>query len=205
MIAIPLGNKDGLWQSLSFRSLPQNQVTFAKKEISVEVKKSSSPLIYPLKNPQKVQSITLKGRVKKGALAIPPGATQGDGKADDYILKVGLVKKGEKTLNWFQRKIAPDWVLKLYSLAPKNTGVSHIEFLVLGSQEKSLGRKRTHPLSNLLQEEVIGIFKPGKPFVLHKKFAKPMETLALWISVDGDDTGSSFDVGIDSIEIQTQP
>jgi len=199
---VPLG-QGTQWQSLEFSSLPKNKVTYQKDGLTLEVNKSSSPLIFPFKAAKAIQSITVKGRLLKGSLDLPAGKVQGAKGVDDFIVKVGLVKKGKKTLNWAQRQIAPKWITKLYSLAPKGSGVDSIQFLALGSQEKIKGRKRTHPLSDLLFENVVATYKPAAPFRLESKFAKPMETLALWISSDGDDTGSQFTVKITEIKIET--
>ncbi|MGB5624519.1 MAG: hypothetical protein WBM61_02220, partial [Woeseiaceae bacterium] len=87
------------WTSLSFRSIPANTVAVVDGNLHISVNKSASPLIYKLDEPLAVMSLSVKARWS-GQLNIPQDAVQGEAGADDFILKLGIVEAGERTLNW---------------------------------------------------------------------------------------------------------
>ena len=47
MIAIPLQTPQG-WQVLKYKGIEANTVSFSKEGMSISVKKSASPIIFPL-------------------------------------------------------------------------------------------------------------------------------------------------------------
>jgi len=152
--------------------------------------------VAPAKNNSKIST----GR----KINIPKNKRQGDKKADDFHLRVGLVIQGKKQLSWMQKKLAPSWVLQLYKLAPKNAGVDKIHYLSAVQDYHILGGKRTHWASDLITEEFVSLIKKNGEIVIDKKFDKPYKVLALWISVDGDDTASQFQTLIKDIRVFEQ-
>lgn len=200
MINIPLDDAKN-WVQLAYRGLRPNGVEFDREAIRISVDQSASPLIYRLDQPVRLTGFSVKGSWQ-GRLQIPEDATQGVNSADDFVMKFGIVVAGDKRLNWFQKRIAAPWILRLYELAPDGGGISNIRFYSTTQQPELLGTSRTHPLSDLIFEErVLHLDSPGS-FTLSKSFDEPTEALALWISSDGDDTGSTFEVAIDSITLK---
>ena len=104
-----------------------------------------------------------------------------------------------------QRQVAADWVLKLFNLAPKDVGIDHIYFLMVGSQQSQLNKEREHPLSDLIKEKVVWVKGTENTMVLRTKLKKPMKTLALWLASDGDDTKSAFKVKIKNLKLNPGP
>ena len=191
------------WTSLSYRSIPANTVSVEDGNLHISVNKSASPLVYKLDEPLAVMSLAVKARWS-GKLNIPQGAVQGEAGADDFILKLGIVEAGDRTLNWLQRRIAADWIQQLFKLAPKGTGVERINFLSTTQQQKLLGSRRTHPLNDLLYETRVTYLESPGEFEMVYQFEEPVVVLGLWISSDGDDTGSSFDLAIERITLNTE-
>ena len=191
------------WTSLSFSSIPANTVSVQDGNLHIAVKQSASPLVYKLDEPLAVRSVAVKARWS-GALNIPPGAVQGEAGADDFILKLGIVEAGDRTLNWLQRRIAANWIQELFKLAPKGTGVERINFLSTTQQQNLLGSRRVHPLSDLLYESRITYLESPGEFEMVYQFAEPVVVLGLWISSDGDDTGSSFELSIERITLNSE-
>ena len=183
------------WTTLTFNNIPPNEVSVDNGALHIAVRSSASPLIYGLEKPTRLAGVTVLASWS-GALHIPDGATQGDKNTDDFVLKFGIVEAGEQTLNWFQRRIAANWIKQLFRLAPRGSGVRRINFLSTTQQQTLLGISRNHPLSDLLLETRITLLQAPGAFEMTYRFDKPVETLALWISSDGDDTGSSFDLEI---------
>lgn len=190
---LPLASPQG-WQLLSFKNIPANQVEFKKEGLFVKVNKSSNPMVYPLgKKPLTVYGLKVQGSLT-GRPQIPQGKTQGEKGADDFALKVGLVRPGQKRLSWWQRQVSPDWVLRLSQLAPADQGLKVIQFFSLVEQKKLLGSRRSHPLSSLIQEEFTWYQPKAKKLDLTVHFKKPLKAFAVWLAFDGDDTQSSFQV-----------
>ena len=186
------------WTSLSYRNIPANTVSASPAGLRIAVDRSAGPLVYRLPAPAEVKGFTVRAHWQ-GELNVPPGETQGDKGADDFVLRFGLVEAGEQTLNWLQRRIAADWILELFRLAPKGSGVKKIDFYSTTQQAALLGRSRTHPLSDLLHETWITQLDGTGRFELTHSFSAPVRTLGLWISSDGDDTGATFELVIESI------
>ncbi len=203
-LVLPL-NAPNSWQVLSYKKIPANNVTFSDQGMNVAVNKSASPLIFPFKQAQMVSEVSVKGTVN-GKVSFTKGQTQGGQKADDFGLRIGLVVAGKKRLNFAKKLIAPKWVKKLFSLAPKGTGVDHIYFLNATEQNPMLGKKRNHPLSELIKEDnrwLLSFDNQNKAnFDFNAKINKPKKVLALWISVDGDDTQSIFNTNITELKIK---
>jgi hypothetical protein len=191
------------WTSLSYSSVPANTVAVENGNLHISVNKSASPLIYKLDEPLAVVSLAVKARWS-GKLNLPQDAVQGEAGADDFILKLGIVEAGEHTLNWLQRRIAADWIQQLFKLAPVGSGVARINFLSTTQQQNLLGSRRIHPLNELLYETRIAYLESPGEFEMVYQFEKPVVVLGLWISADGDDTGSSFDLSIERITLNTE-
>lgn len=191
------------WTSLSFTRIPANSVAVVDGNLHISVNKSASPLIYEFDEPLVVTSLAVKARWS-GTLNIPQDAVQGEAGADDFILKLGIVEAGERTLNWLQRRIAADWVRQLFKLAPQGTGVERIHFLTTTQQHNLIGSHRTHPLNDLMYETRITYLESPDEFEMVYQFEEPVVVLGLWIAADGDDTGSSFDLFIERITLHTE-
>lgn len=200
-VDIPVNDLTG-WTSLSFDKITPNEVAIDSGALHIGVHGSASPLIYGFESPLRLTGITVVANWS-GALDIPAGLTQGDKNADDFVLKFGVVEAGDRTLNWLQQRIAADWIKQLFRLAPQDSGVRRINFLATTQQAKLVGSTRTHPLSELLAESrILHLQSPGR-FEIKYEFPATVEALGLWISADGDDTGSIFDLHIERITLST--
>lgn len=189
------------WEVLKYSSLEANKVSFGNGKLKISIKNSASPLIYPLVKTFNPKTIFLKGKIK-GQLNLKKEKTQGDKGNDDFRVRVGLVYLGDQTLNFFQRQVAPSWVLRLFKLAPKNAGVDHIAFFNSYQDQKLEGKDREHYASELLKERFILKIKSDGTFEQRIKIQDPKETAAIWLSSDGDDTNSSFDVEFEKITLE---
>jgi len=198
-LVVPLGDQAD-WQVLRYSSLPPHRVRFSQAGLEMAVDGSAMPLIHPLSRPIRVKSIRVKGRIE-GTLRVPP-ERQGDEKFDDYVLRIGLVEPGKRTLNFFQRQFAAPWVRKLFELAPQGSGISRIHFFNVGADRARIGERRQDPLSDLILERIVAVPGPDGRFDFSHALERPLEALAIWLSSDGDDSGSKFTVFVEQIELQ---
>lgn len=195
---LPLDTPAG-WQLLGYRSIPPHRVRFSAAGLEMRVDKSAMPVIYPLPKPLAVRAVRVRGRVE-GSLAMPP-SRQGEEKFDDYVFRIGLVEPGRRTLNLLQRQVAAAWVRKLFELAPKDGGISRIQFFNVGADATQIGRRRQHPLSEFIHEQVVAVPRADGTFEFEHVLDRPLEALAVWLSSDGDDTGSTFTVLVEEIAL----
>ncbi|MEO6184649.1 MAG: hypothetical protein ABIP71_16405 [Verrucomicrobiota bacterium] len=137
-----------------------------------------------------------------GSLNVPPDK-QGKKGFDDYTIRVDLVESGKRTLNWWEKKVSPDSIKTLFALAPSHKGIGKIHFPNVGTDAKQIGKARTHPLSDLMEETVVTVADANGRFSFTNRFARPMSVLAAWNSSDGDDTKSNFAVPLDELEIRS--
>lgn len=201
--AAPLPVADPVaWQNLEFRRIPPNQVSFSTAGIRVGVAASASPLVHALPAPRRVSRVTatlrLKGALKGGAR---PGVWD-----EDARFRLGLVRLGERRLDAFRRALAPAWVKTLFGLAPSGAGVSRIEFLMLGRPPARMGEERLHPSSDLITERVAWLSEAAEGrLTLTAEVAPDPPVAAVWLSLDGDATGSRYEVLIESLELADAP
>ena len=199
--SIPLESK--YWNILAYKSIPANEVLDTKSGLLIKVASSASPIIYPFKSSATIKSLSVKLHTS-GELNLN-GLTQGQEGADDFLFRIGLVYSGQKQLSFFEKTFAPTWIKKLHALAKDGQGISHIEFFNLASQSSLLGKSRTHPLSELLKENFIQV-STKKEQTLHFKISSNdisnKKVLALWMSIDGDDTKSNFSITIEELTIE---
>lgn len=185
------------WEVLQYSGIKANQVNFNNNAMTIKVNQSAGPLVYQLNKPQVVKEIIIDADIL-GKLKLNK-TKQGDKSNDDFTLRVGLVYQGKRKLGFMQKQMAPGWIKKLFSLAPKNLGVSHVEFFTVFQDQRLANTKRTHPLSDLLVENFV-VQQPanGK---LKTRFTVPSNktALAVWISSDGDDTKSAFSVRLNQL------
>jgi hypothetical protein len=201
-VSIPL-TEESHWQVLQYSRLPPHRIRFSGAGLEMRVEGSAMPLIHPLPRPVRVKAFRVKGRVE-GTLQVP-AERQGEKGFDDYAFRLGLVEPGERSLNFLQRQFAASWVRKLFELAPKGGGISRIHFFNVGTHENQIGRQRQHPLSDLILETVVAVPGPDGRFGFVHTLERPLETVAIWLSSDGDDTGSNFTVLVEEIELRSAP
>lgn len=200
-ITQPILFSSNKWHSLAYRSIPANTVTFSSDSISIKVKNSASPLIYPMtENPLFIKEISIKGEMSQ-LVNIKAAEQQGEKNMDDFNLRLGLVLLGDKKPSWYEEFFAPEWVKKMFELAPEDQGIDHIHFLNAVLSPALLNKTRTHPLSEYIKEHYVWLMNKIGPFSYSHTFQQAKHTGALWIAVDGDDSQSEFILKIQEISI----
>ncbi len=197
-VVIPLQQKG--WSEISFGKIPANKVEHSAQQLKIQVKSSASPLVYKLDHLVNISSFQINLKFS-GDLKAPAAEKKWE---EDSLFRIGLVAKGDKTLSGVKKLFAPDWVKKLFALAPEGIGLDKIYFYNVGRTLSQMGLSRPHPKSELMNEEIVAVRKTGgNSMQINKSLNPPVPTSALWISVDGDDTNSEFQTTIENITLQT--
>ncbi|MGE4132196.1 MAG: hypothetical protein AB7F86_11200 [Bdellovibrionales bacterium] len=197
MLTIPLSPSAG-WQSLSFSKIKPNQVEIKDGRIDVKVNQSAGPLVLPLKETTSVTGFRVKlkieGAIKETDSPFP----------EDAYFRLGLVAPGKRRMNRMERMFAAKWVKTLFDLAPKDSGIDKIYFYNLVPPKWPVGSNRVFPGSKDLMSEKIVANHDGKngEVILDYKLDSPVNTAALWLSPDGDDTQSEFSLVIQEITLR---
>lgn len=196
---VPLSQR-GNWQVLQYSRIPPHKVAFSAAGLELGVEASAMPLILPLERTFPVRAVRVKGRILEGSVRVPAGR-QGQKEFDDYAFRIGLVEPGERRLGVVERQFAASWVRRLFELAPAGGGISRIHFLNLGADKVQVGQRRVHPLSDLLDETVVAVPGEDGRFDFTHALERPLQTIALWLSSDGDDTQSRYRLLVEAIEL----
>ncbi|HZI32772.1 MAG TPA: hypothetical protein VFF11_10555, partial [Candidatus Binatia bacterium] len=197
---LPLAQTNG-WQFLKYRKIPSNTFHCTPTGLVIGVTNSAAPAVFPLTNELSVVKIRVRGTIS-GSLKVPPGK-QGQKGFDDFVLRVGLVEPGTHTLSWWQKRVAADWVKKLFSLTPSGKGISKIHFFNVGTDAAQIGRNWTYNSGVPMEQTVVAVPDAGGFFTFTNSFAKPLDVIAIWISSDGDDTHSSFSITLSQAQFTT--
>jgi hypothetical protein len=196
--ALPVQHMDG-WQLLQYSRIEPNQVSFSQQGMTVQVVASASPIIYPLDNPLLVRRIEVSGELSN--LLTFDTDKQGFKNHDDFTLKIGLVVDGDKTLNVLQKLFSASWVKTLFELAPEGSGIDNIYFLNAVQTRTRLGQQRQHPVSDLIYENNVWLLDKAGDFSLTHTLDDPRKVIAVWISIDGDDSHSRYSTIIKSLSL----
>jgi len=186
------------WTKLKYPNIKQNGVEFNNQSMIINVDNSSSPLIYPFEMPSQFKEIKIDAEII-GNLKLASNKLQGVKGNNDFTLRIGLVYQGDKKLGFFSRKTAPAWVKKLFSLIPKNIGVSHVRFFNV-FQDKRLENDTPYKKKPkfFFHSYDIEQVKNGK-IKATIKVPSNKKILGLWINSDGEDTMSIFSVKINKL------
>lgn len=192
--------KESLWTYVPYKKHQRHTISFEEGSMIVDVKASAGVLAYPLEQPQRLKKIYVKGSYE-GSIKRDK-SVQGSSGQDDFILRVGLITKGTKTMSMAQKIFAPRWLKTLFDLNKSggSVGIGDVYFYTFYDDLRLKGTKRVHPNSEIIREFFTAPIK--NPFAFEFPVADHVEVLALWIGTDGDDTNSSFRLKLDELSFQ---
>ncbi len=186
------------WLSLKFNKIEANQVVFADNQLRIDVKASAGPVVHKLPKPLTALGFRVKGSVS-GKKVVESSPFD-----EDSFLRVGVVAAGKQTLSGPRRWLAAAWVKKLFELAPPGSGIDKIHFFAITNRPDLVGKTRTHPKSDLIVETIVHSLSDTGDFDFTYRFKEPIQAVALWLSVDGDDSKSSFSTTLSKIELNPE-
>ncbi len=200
IIVIPLSYQ-GNWKLDAYSKISPNSVSFSQKGISIKVNNSAGPLLYYFDHPIKLKQIKIAGEFK-GLPTFLDYSLQGEKGYDDYPLRVGLILDGDKKLSIVQKVFSPEWIKRLYNNISPERGIDYIQFYNVTQNPSQVGKSRIHPLSDLLHENFFAYLKERGLFSYDIKTDVSQNVSGIWISSDGDDTHSQYEVDISNLQLQ---
>lgn len=201
MIAIPMTTADG-WLDLKFSKIKPNVVERSESGTLVKVDSSASPLIHGFGKIIAINGLEAEIEIK-GTLNKMEGWKDFE---EDSILRIGVVAEGPEKLGTMGKLFAPAWVKQMFALAPDGSGLDKIYFYSVTSRDELMGKSRQHPKSKFMHEEYAFLAGKGtgpETVVIKKSFEKPIPAAGIWLSIDGDDSKSKFEVKIKSLRYST--
>lgn len=199
LFVVPLTSDVG-WQVLSYRGIPPHHAQFGPTGLTVKVARSAGPIVYPLSKPMRVHALSARGSVRGGLNVV--SERQGQTGFDNYTLRLGLVEVGTRRPGFLERRFAPAWMKTLFDLAPPGAGISRLRFFNLGVGLDQVGQRRQHPLSDVIHEEIVAVPGADGLFDFSVELEGEVETAAIWIGADGDDTKSTFTLVLEHLELK---
>jgi hypothetical protein len=200
-LILPL-SPQSLWKPITFEGVPKNEVHYSKDKVKIKVQNSASPLIYPFDEPKKVAGLSVEAELLGTLPRLPQGKAQGLKETDDYVLRIGLILKGDSKLNWMQRQIAPSWLVEMERLVPEPYGIKHVEFFTTCLNSNRKGKRQAHYMNEKLQETCVTPLTNSGKFKIEKDFSESFEVLGLWVAADADQLKNQFEVVIHKIELK---
>jgi hypothetical protein len=189
------------WVRIQFSNVSPSVVTTDSNTLTVEVRDSVTPLVYFFPDEVRVQTVNFQGRTT-GLPTLPRGGEQGQRGTDDFVLRLGLVVPGKRKLGPFERRFAPVWLKRLFSLAPDGTGLDHVSMLSVANAPPPAWKERVHPgFKGFFRERIVASLTQPGAFHVEAKLEEPLDVVALWMCSDGDDTDSAFDITITRIRL----
>lgn len=200
IVVIPLQSLNG-WKIEKFNKIEQNEVTASAEGLNIKVNSSAGPLVYSFSPKLRVLGFKVEGEFR-GLPKFKKPSDQGTKGNDDYPLRIGFVVPGSKKLSGLRKLLAPSWVSQLYSFLPPNSGLDRVQFYNVTQSTSQLGDSRKHPASDLINEEFFALAEKAGPYSFSYKLKTPLEAVAIWLSIDGDDTKSNFEVFIKNLNVE---
>lgn len=190
------------WHSLSFRSIPPIQHKFERGNISLEANASAGGLVRRLPAGTHVKRFVVTGSVT-GQLKVDEKRLWEKGNEDAY-LRVGLITGGGRSLTTMERFVAPAWICTLNDvLCADGRAPSSIRNYLLVPHAAWIGKQRANPNMKQLVDHMTATPGADGRFTMTVDLPQPVDALGLWLMADGDDSGSTFKVVIDSIQLES--
>lgn len=191
------------WKQLAFSRGKSNIVEKRSSGLSIAVDQSAGPLVYGFAKTQRIIGLRVRGSTD-GMIALPINTKQGAAGSDDFVFRIGVIVEGKKKLNAFKLGFAPSWVKEISKLSPNRKTLEKVIFFNVNNSSTGW-EKRLHPQAhNLIEERIaLTLTTPGA-IDFTAKFESPVKVMGLWISCDGDDTRSKFNVLLNQVELITE-
>lgn len=199
---VSLISVEGTWVEISYKSIPKNRFEISPDAVKIDVRSSAGALVYAFTKPIRISYLEVRGEVQN---LLEPAKKIGSKHPDDFLLRIGPVRAGERRLRFFERFFAAPWILELDQIASKvNRGFGYLDLYLVASLPGPEWTTRDHPSSDFIHETVALRLPKSGEFTLKKEFLKEddLEALGLWLGADGDDSASSFQVKLNKIVLR---
>lgn len=188
------------WHALQFRSLPPIRSSVQGGKIRLEVNSSAGGLVRRLPKETRVKTLVATGSVQ-GALKADADRLWEKGHEDAY-LRVGLIVAGGRPLGTLERLLAPAWICTMDDvLCADGRAPSAIRNHLLVPHAAWIGQQRPNPNLKQLVDHIVATPGADGRFTLRVELPETLELVGLWLMADGDDSGSTFTVEVDSLEL----
>ncbi len=188
------------WHALQFRRIPPIQHHVKNDQITLEVKTSAGGLVRRLPRGTRVKSLVVTGSVR-GELEVDENRLWERGHEDAY-LRVGLIVQGGRSLSTLERLMAPAWICTMDDvLCADGSAPSAIRNHLLVPHASWIGKQRPNPNMKQLMDHIVATPGADGRFKMRVDLPEALDLVGLWLMADGDDSGSSFTVLVDSLEL----
>jgi hypothetical protein len=188
------------WDIIEYQKIKPNKTSFDGNRAQIKIDHSAGSIIHTLKKPTTIKNLKLdfshRGNLRSKLI-------QGNDGFDDYLLRVGIIYEGEKTLNFFERSFAADWLIKVFDKAPKGSGLSQIRFYNVVSDKRIIGKERISPASKYMYEVFkFPSYEDSNSLKIDLDLDTSKKVIAIWLCFDGDDSKSQVEVNLSNLILE---
>lgn len=174
------------FQHVTFKDIPTTHYENDGSSLAITVDKSSSFLLLPFSQPQTVRAVAFSWR-GSGVVKVPDAKTEQTKQGDDGRLRIGLLLVGKPPMVPF---LAPTWIKTVRDIMKVPS--DRIVYLAVDTKNPPPA-KWTSPHSSDIEIQAIPSETLGDGWWRsHMTFNKTLSVGGLWITADGDNTGSTF-------------
>jgi len=191
------------WKVIEYNKNKPNDVDFSQNEVNIKVDNSAGSIIHTFKKPLNLKKLRLR-ITHRGNLNLL-NKKQGEKETDDYLLRVGIVYQGERTLSSFEKIFAADWLINIFESAPKGSGISSIEFYNIVSDNRLYKKSRKSSSSDYMNEHFSHLSLEKNSQIdmnISLEIKKPI--IGIWLCFDGDSTQSQFSLNLKGLTLLSE-
>lgn len=185
------------YETITFDDIPQTQYSNKGSHLVAKVKQSSSVLLKPFSEKVSVKSVTVTWKTS-GELKVKTLDLHRTKAGDDAYFRVGLIISGPAPMVPF---FAPAWIKKSKQVLKLPS--DKMIYLTLGATVAP-GKIWTNPYSGSIQGASANRHLQDMEWTVSTfDLPKDTEIVGLWLFADGDNTKSSFEVEVKSIQLNS--
>lgn len=187
------------FQHVTFKNIPPTHFENEGSTLVLSVNKSSSFLLLPFQDPQTVRTVAFSWR-GSGIVQVADANIEQTKQGDDGRLRIGLLLVGKPPMIPF---LAPSWIKTVRDIMKVPS--DRIIYLAVETKNPPPTQWRSPHSSDI---EIRAI--PSTPtadgwWQSQITFEKSLSVAGLWITADGDNTGSTFKTWLKDLVLTTNP
>ena len=183
-------------EHIQFAKIKTNRITYHNKFLQIDVEDSASFLLIPFVTVKKIKKVSFEWQ-SEGSPKVKNSQHEQERKGDDAVFKLGLLLlSDEQPFHPF----ASSWMKRVDKLL--NYPSEKMIYLVADAKHKA-GEQWISPYNKrVTMIAVKSIVNKQGWYQASYQFEQPMDTVALWLMADGDNTHSRFTSRIKNIKIE---
>lgn len=178
-----------------FDGPPKNRFQKEQGILNIEVNRSASALLFPLKNITPLTEVKFVWRTD-GVINFPKNVDEQEKDGDDSLLRIGIMLSGDPP---FIPMFVPSWIEQVSESLRFPTD-RMMTLMVNTKTQRS--KPWESPYSSSITNLALKSQKEASGWqICRHKFKQPIKAVGIWVMADGDNTGSVFKTQVKSVKL----